>query len=53
MTTQFIVTQSAKEYSDYQKRKAKKLRDSLFLAYGLMVVAGCGVWQLLKGMVYH
>ena len=51
--TEFIVVSTTKEFSDYQKRKAKKLRDRLFLAYVLMAVAGCGVWQLLKGMVYQ
>ena len=51
--TEFIVTQTAREYSDYQKHKAKKLRDSLFLAYVLMAIVGCGLYQLLKGMVYH
>ena len=50
---EFIVVSTAKEHSDHQKRKAKKLRDSLFLAYVLMTIAGCGLYQLLRGMVYH
>ena len=48
-----VINFTPAEWGQAQKRKAKKLRDSLFLAYVLMAVAGCGLWQLLKGMVYH
>ena len=48
-----VINFTPAEWGQAQKRKAKKLRDSLFLAYVLATIAGCGLYQLLKGMVYR